>query len=323
MPDLNAEAVFSIEYTTLENSDLRVSRLCMGGCPMGCYGWGDVSEPQLINAVHAALENGINFFDTADTYGLGKSEEILGKALRGKRDKAVIATKFGVRMKNGRTFWDNSSDWINVAVHESLKRLGTDYIDLYQIHNRDASTGMDEVMDSLEALKKKGYVRYFGLSNIHREDLTVLAPYIGRFVSMQDEYSLACRSHEEDLTVLAEQLRLTPLTWGSLGQGVLTGKYDIDAKFSAYDRRSKEIYVNFHGEKLKKNLKIVDILRDIASQTGKSVPAVAIRFILDYLKKSVVLVGIKKREQILSNIEAVGWSLSDPQIGRLLAVSDR
>ena len=147
-----------MEYITLKNSDLRVSRLCMGGCPLGGHGWGNIQDENLINAVQEAFENGINFFDT---YGLGKSEELLGKSLEGKREKVVIASKFGVRVENGKTFYDNSPQWIQTAVESSLRRLKTDYIDLYQIHYRDGKTPLSVVVDKLEELKKKGYVRYW------------------------------------------------------------------------------------------------------------------------------------------------------------------
>ena len=111
-----------MEYITLKNSDLRVSRLCMGGCPLGGHGWGNIQDENLINAVQEAFENGINFFDTADTYGLGKSEELLGKSLEGKREKVVIASKFGVRVENGKTFYDNSPQWIQTAVERQPKK---------------------------------------------------------------------------------------------------------------------------------------------------------------------------------------------------------
>ena len=163
-----------MEYITLKNSDLTVSRICMGGCPMGQYGWGEVQEKELLDAVSAALDIGINFFDTADTYGLGTSERTLAKALGTKRKNAVIADKFGVRVENGHTFYDNSPEWIRKALEGSLKRLGTDYIDLYQIHYRDGKTPIGEVVEELERLKRKGYIRHYGLSNIHREDLNTL-----------------------------------------------------------------------------------------------------------------------------------------------------
>ena len=310
-----------MEYITLKHSDLRVSRLCMGGCPMGGHGWGIVQEQELVNAVHAALERGINFFDTADTYGLGQSERTLGRALGNRRSKAVIATKFGVRVENGTTFYDNSPQWIRTACENSLRRLGTDYIDLYQIHYRDGKTDIHTVLDTLEDLRREGKIRYFGLSNPNREDLWELEGLKGRFVSIQNQYSLASREQEEDILTLSRELELNPLTWGSLGQGVLTGKYDRTAVFGSDDRRSREIYVNFHGEKLLKNLNIVEHMRPIAAAHGKPVSAVAVRFILDYLPESVVLCGVKRPEQILSNAEALGWHLTRQEIDLLEAVS--
>lgn len=310
-----------MEYTVLKNSDLKVSRICMGGCPMGGYGWGEVQETELIDAVHTALDQGINFFDTADTYGLGQSEITLGKALGSHRKEVIVASKFGVRVGNGKTVYDNSPAWIREALHSSLKRLGTDYIDLYQIHYRDNVTPIDEVVDTLEDLKQQGYIRYYGLSNIHQSDLQELMPYNGKFVSFQDEYSLACRKNEADMQELAERMRMTPLTWGSLGQGILTGKYDKNTVFDSNDRRSRDVYVNFHGEKLLKNLEIVEALKKIASRHEKSVAAVAIRFILDYLPESVVLCGAKRSSQIMGNTEGVGWHLSQEEMNILDEIS--
>lgn len=310
-----------MEYIKIKHSDLEVSRLCMGGCPLGGYGWGAVQGQDLVDAVHAALEAGVTMFDTADTYGLGKSEETLGKALGTKRKNVIIASKFGVRVENGKTFYDNSAKWIHQAVEGSLQRLGTDYIDLYQVHYRDGKTPITNVIETLEELKQEGKIRYYGLSNIHTEDLAELQEHIGQFVSFQDEYSLACRKNEKDLFRLSENLQLTPFTWGSLGQGILTGKYDKDCSFGSDDRRSRDIYVNFHGEKLLKNLEIVEVLKDIAAEVNKSVSAVAIRFILDYIKESVVLAGIKNPGQLNGNCQAFGWKLSKEQIQRLEEIS--
>lgn len=310
-----------MEYVTLKNSDLKVSRICMGGCPMGGYGWGNVQENELIDAVHAALEQGITFFDTADTYGLGQSEITLGKALGVHRKNVVVASKFGVRAGNGKTVYDNSPEWIREALHGSLERLGTDYIDLYQIHYRDEHTPISAVVETLEDLQKRGYIRYFGLSNIHQEDLRELQPYVGKFVSFQDEYSLACRKNEPDMLMLADQLQLTPLTWGSLGQGILTGKYDKNTVFDTTDRRSRDVYVNFHGQKLLKNLEIVEALKKIADRHEKSVASIAIRFILDYLPDSVVLCGAKRPSQIIGNAEAADWSLGRDEIEMLEKIS--
>lgn len=310
-----------MEYISLQNSDLKVSRICMGGCPMGQYGWGNVQEKELINAVSAALDQGINFFDTADTYGLGTSEKTLAKALAGKRRNVIIADKFGVRVENGCTFYDNSSKWIEKALAGSLERLGTDYIDLYQIHYRDDVTPIEDVIETLERMKEKGYIRYYGLSNIHQDDLGELRKYKGRFVSFQDEYSLACRKNEEDIFQIQEELAVTPMTWGSLGQGILTGKYNKASVFGKDDRRSRDIYVNFHGDKLLKNLQIVEAMEPIRQRHGKTSAAVAIRFILDYISNSVVLCGAKNPGQILSNTAGVDWKLEKDEIEMLKAIS--
>ena len=288
---------------------------------MGQYGWGEVQERSLLDAVAAALDRGINFFDTADTYGLGTSEKTLAKALGSRRNEVVIADKFGVRVENGCTFYDNSPEWIEKALTGSLKRLETDYIDLYQIHYRDHMTPIGEVVETLERMKEKGYIRYYGLSNIHRDDLEELKIYNGRFVSFQDEYSLACRKNEEDILKTREQLSITPMTWGSLGQGILTGKYNKDTVFGKDDRRSRDIYVNFHGDKLLKNLQIVETMKPVGEKYGKTPAAVAIRFILDYIPESVVLCGAKNPGQIFSNAEAADWKLEPADLEALEMIS--
>ena len=310
-----------MEYVKLKNSNLTVSRLCMGGCPLGEYGWGKVSENNMLDAVCAAVDAGVNIFDTADIYGLGKSEENLGKALKGKRHEVAIATKFGVRIENGKTFYDNSPNWIRTAAENSLKRLCTDYIDIYQLHYRDGTTPISTVVEALEDLKSEGKIRYYGLSNIHKEDIEDLKSYFGSFVSFQDEYSLACRKNESDILDISNSLQLTPFTWGSLGQGVLTGKYDEHTVFGKDDRRSRDIYVNFHGDKLKKNMEIVSVLKEIAHEQNVPVSSVAIRFILDYISDSVVLAGIKNIKQLEDNCKAFGWQLNEKQLKRLDEVS--
>lgn len=310
-----------MEYITLKNSDLKVSRLCMGGCPMGGYEWGDVQEKELINAIHYAVDNGINFFDTADTYGLGNSEKTLAKGLGNRRKDVIIQSKFGVRYGIGGTIYDNSPAYIEEALNGTLKRLNTDYIDVYIIHYRDGITPMEEVVAKMEDLKQVGKIRYFGLSNIHNDGMAEMLPFKGKFVCCQNEYSLACRKLEKDLLKVQDEVSVTPLTWGSLGQGILTGKYDRSCKFVQNDRRSRDIYVNFHGEKLEKNMEIVDAMRPVAQAHGVSVAAVAIRYIMDYLKDSAVLVGAKRPAQIQGNLESIGWSLSSEELDILNKVS--
>lgn len=289
---------------------------------MGRYGWGDVSKDELIKSIHKAIDNGINFFDSADVYGLGEGEKTLGEALGNKRSDVIIGTKFGVRFENNISFYDNSIDWINKSIEQSLRRLKTDYIDLYQVHYRDNNTPIDDVIDTLERLKKRGLIRYYGLSNIHIDDIDELQAHKGMFVSFQDEYSLACRKNEIDMFSISNILKINPLTWGSLGQGILTGKYNINSKFNSNDRRSREIYVNFHGEKLVHNMRIVETLKEIANETDKCIPAIAIRWILDYLPNSIVIAGIKNLEQLNSNASSLGWKLTIEQINKLKKISE-
>lgn len=290
---------------------------------MGGYGWGDVQEQELIDAVHTALDNGVTFFDTAETYGLGQSERTLGKALGAKRKDVVISDKFGVHAKKGQpTFYDNSREYIFEACEGSLQRLGTDYIDVYTVHYRDGKTPLADVADTLERLKEQGKIRYAALSNIGESDEAELKELKGKFVSFQDEYSLACRKNEVVMQRLAKEYELSALTWGSLGQGILTGKYTMEnTRFGADDRRSREIYVNFHGDKLKKNLEIVEVMRGIAAAHGVSVASVAVRFILDYMPGSVVLAGVKRPAQLLSNIEAFQYRLSEEELSLLNEIS--
>lgn len=318
-----------MEYIKLKNTDLKVSRIIGGGCPLGGYGWGVTQDEELKKAIRIAIENGVNTFDTADTYGLGKSESLLGEAISDfRREEIVLATKFGVRVENGKTFYDNSVEWIEKAIIGSLKRFNTEYIDLYQIHYRDGKTPIGEIIEKLEELKQKGYIRYFGLSNIKKEELKELNNYLEEtnkknpFVSFQEEYSLARRDNEVYLKEIIEKWEMSLLTWGSLGQGILTGKYDLKTHFDSSDRRSRDIYVNFHGDKLRKNLEIVEVLKEIAKNLNTTPTAVAIRFILDYFNDSAALVGFKNTNQILGSIEASKIKLSEDILNALLKISN-
>lgn len=293
----------------------------MGGCPMGGYGWGNVEESELLDAISEALDKGVNFFDTADTYGLGQSERTLAKGLGERRKNVVIESKFGVRVGGGKTVYDNSPEYIQTALEESLRRLNTDYIDIYTIHYRDGKTPIADVIGKLDELKAAGKIRHYGLSNIHGNEADELIPYAEKFVCCQDEFSLACRKNEADLFSLQSKLHVTTMTWGSLGQGILTGKYGADVKFGADDRRSREIYVNFHGEKLKQNLRIVEVLKKIAENHGRTVAACAIRWILDTLPESVVIAGVKRPSQLDSNIEAMDWHLGIEEMKELNEVA--
>lgn len=312
-----------MEYIRLKNTDLTVSRIAIGGDPMGLHAWGDTNEAEMIEAVRTGIGEGITYFDTADVYGIGTAEQLLAKGIGPDRQNVVIATKFGVRRNadNSRTFYDISPAWMRKAIEGSLRRLNTDYVDIYQIHYLDGVTPLEDVIESLEKLKDEGKIRYYGLSNVALKDMSVLKPFAGRFCSFQDQYSLACREYEQDILGVAEALNATPLTWGSLGQGILTGKYGRDVIMDKSDKRSRDSFPNFHGEKLQKNLNIVDVMKEMGPTYGKLPAAIALRFILDYLPDSAALVGVKRRSQVLSNCEAFDWKLSPEDLARLETVS--
>ena len=310
-----------MEYVKLNNTDLTVSRFCMGGCPMGGYDWGETHEENFIDAIHTALDRGVNFFDTADTYGLGQSEKTLAKGLGNHRNDVVIQTKFGVRAGHGKTTIDNSPEYIRTALDNSLRRLNTDYIDIFVVHYWDQITPVAEIIDELERQQQAGKIRYFGISNIFWNIKDQWLPFRNRFATAQYEFSLACRTHEEEIKMASSQLGANPLTWGSLGQGILSGKYDENSTFGSNDRRRREVYINFHGDKLKQNLKIVEQLRIVAKHHNQTCASVAIRFILDYLENSVVMAGVKNADQMIANLDALDWNLDKTEIKMLDEIS--
>ncbi len=306
-----------MEYLQLNHSDLTVSRFCMGGCPMGGFGWGETNKQDFIRAIHTALTEGVTFFDTADTYGLGQSERTLAEGLGTHRQEVVIQTKFGVRAGNGKTVIDNSPAWLREALDRSLKRLKTDYIDLYVVHYWDRKTPPEEIVDELERQKAAGKIRYFGLSNVRPNEVPQCVPYKGEFVTAQHEFSLCCRNREDEIRLMEAKMATTPMTWGSLGQGMLTGKYDENFIFPENDRRRRDTYVNFHGDKLRRNLRLVETLKQIAANHNVSCAAAALRFIMDYLPTAIPITGVKNAEQIKDNLRSMNWHLSPEEMFRL------
>ena len=262
-----------------------------------------------VKLLREAYEGGMRFFDTARAYT--DSEEKVGEAFDGMRDKIYIATKTAAKTPEG--FWKD--------LETSLKNLRTDYIDIYTIHYRDRETPLEDVVSTLESLRTEGKVRHFGISNIHRDSLEEFLPYPGLFATCQDEFSLACRKNEADLNLIRDTLGALPMTWGSLGQGILTGKYDASVSFGDNDRRKRDVYVNFHGEKLKKNLEIVEAMKPVAAAHGKSCAATAIRFILDHLPDSIVTAGVKNIGQMKFNLEGLDWHLSEAELKALDDIS--
>lgn len=300
-----------MEYTTLGNSTLKVSRIGFGCDPLGGHAWGRVDQAETCRAVMLAVEKGVTLFDTADCYGAGGSEKLLGAALGRERKEVVIATKFGVRIdREGKTFFDNSRKWLDEALEASLKRLRTDYVDLYQVHYWDMKTPLDEVFEHLEENRQAGKIRWYGVTNLALDERGGKTVPEG-LASCSFEYSLVHRHHERQILAMTSDWAIGFLSWGSLGQGILSGKYGGKPQLEESDRRNRPDYVNFHGDKLQQNLKLIEAMRQrLGLYPSMTLSQMAIRWVLDYLKSSVVLVGIKNCEQLVEITRASEISLT-------------
>lgn len=289
--------------------------LGFGCCPMGRYGWGRVDEQELIDAVHTALDLNVRFFDTADIYGLGASEVTLGKALRERRSEAVVATKFGVRQVDGRTLYDTSPEYIRQALDASLGRMGFDYVDLYQMHYWDGRTPLAAVVGTLEELKREGKIREYGVTNFDPAEL-ISAKAIA--VSYSYQYSLVDRYYEPGILKLQKESEMTFLSWGTLSQGLLSGKYQSPQELDPSDRRRRDVYMNFHGTRLAAIQETMSGLREIAIALHlPSITQLAIRWIIDRIPRALPLVGIKRPDQITDAALALQLRLDDNLVSKL------
>lgn len=304
-----------MEQVRFGNTDLRVSRIGFGCEPLGGCDWGQVDEPEAVKAVHRALDLGINFFDTADIYGLGRSEEVLSKALGERRRDVIIATKFGVNWvrdpKGGRakTFYDSSPKRAIEALEGSLRRLRIDTISVYQVNWPDPDTPIADTMEALVKCQAAGKIRCIGLCNFPAP-LIREAHNVSPLASLQAKYNLLDRQIEGEILGCCAELGLAVLAWGSLAQGLLSGKYGPESRFGNDDRRSR--LEHFQGEKLAENLKLVDKLREIGARYGKTPAQVAVRWVLTNPLVTCAIVGAKKPVQVEENAEATGWNLSEP-----------
>ncbi len=237
-----------METITLGQSGITITRLGFGGTPLGGHGCGPVDEAEAVQAVRKAVESGVNFFDTADCYGLGHSEELLSKTLGEERHKLVIATKFGVRYDaaTDKTYKDASPRYVREALAASLERLRLETIPLYYLHWPDGVTPIQETVAELEKCRREGKIQAIGLSNVTEDDIRQ-ALEVAPIDAVQVQYSLVDRAAAEPLFDFITENKITLVTWGSLAQGLLTGKYDATARFEKSDRRS--MYGNFVGKK--------------------------------------------------------------------------
>ncbi|CAO3358056.1 aldo/keto reductase [Azospirillum melinis] len=320
-----------MEYRTLGASGLKVPALSFGTGTFGGKGplfsaWGNSDVDDARRLIDICLEAGVTLFDTADVYSDGGSEEVLGAAIRGRRDKLLISTKTGLPMGDGPNDAGLSRHRLIGAVEAALRRLGTDYIDLLQLHAFDAFTPVEEVLHTLDTLVRAGKVRHVGASNFAGWQLMkslAIADRHGwpRHVVHQVYYSLTGRDYEWELMPLGLDQKVGALVWSPLGWGRLTGKI---RRGQPIPRGSRLHDTAQWGPPVDEErlYRIVDALDAVAAETGRSVPQVAIAWLLARPTVSSVIVGARNEAQLRDNLGAVGWTLEPGQIARLDAASD-
>ena len=313
----------------LGNTGVRVSELCFGAMTFGGKGYwkniGQIEQKEADELIHMAIEGGINFFDTADVYSEGRSEEILGKALGNRRKDIVLATKVRARTGTGPNDIGLSRKHIIESCNASLKRLGTDYIDLYQVHSFDPRTPLEETLRTLDDLVREGKVRYIGASNYTGWQLMKALAVsekrnLERFVTLQALYSLISRDLEYELVPLSLDQQLGILPWSPLGGGFLTGKYRRGKPRPEGARRTNptDQFLQFDEEK---GFEIVDELGKTARNHGATITQAALNYLLRKSGVASVIIGVRNKEQLSDNLKTVDWEMTSEEIARLDALS--
>lgn len=305
-----------MEFRALGRTGIQVSPLCLGTMMFGA--WGNTDEDECVRIIHRALDAGLNFVDTADVYAAGQTEEILGRALAGRRDDVVVATKFYNPMGEDPNRRGASRRWIVRAVEDSLRRLGTDYIDLYQVHHPDAQTDVDETLGALSDLVRAGKVRAIGTSVFPAEQL-VEAQWVAerrghvRFTTEQPSYSIFARHAEAAVLPVAERYGLGVLVWSPLNGGWLTGKYrrDVTAPGDSRAERNGEHFDYRFEEARQRKLDLVEGLDQIAAAAGLSLIELALGFVQSHRAVTSAIIGPRTMAQLDSQLPAAGLVLSD------------
>lgn len=320
-----------MEYRQLGASGLRVPALSFGTGTFGGTGplfsaWGQSDAAEARRLIDICLDAGVTLFDTADVYSNGASETVLGEAVRGRRDAVLISTKTGLPMGDGPQDWGTSRARLIRAVEDALRRLGTDYIDLLQLHAFDASTPVEELMGTLDILITAGKLRYAGVSNypgwqLMKAQAVADRHGLPRLVAHQVYYSLIGRAYEAELMPLAADQGVGALVWSPLGWGRLTGRIGRDCPIPEGSRlhETEQFAPPVEEEHL---YRVIDALEDVARETGKTVPQIAINWLLQRPTVSSVIVGARNEAQLRQNLGAVGWALTPEQMAALDKASD-
>lgn len=301
-----------MEYLKLTGTDIKTSEIGLGTWAIGGWMWGGTEEKSAIEAIHAALDKGINLIDTAPVYGFGTSEKITGKALKDSsvpRDKIVLATKVALDWKDEQVFRNASADRINKEIEDSLKRLQTDYVDLYQVHWPDHNTSVEETAKALQKLKEQGKIRAIGVSNFDINQIEEFRKYAD-LSSVQPPYNLFERDIEKDLLPYCEKNNLTTLLYSSLCRGLLTGKMKPDSTWEGDDLRNVD--PKYQSPRYEQYLYAVQKLDDyVRAHHGKRIIHLAIRWILQQPGANIPLWGSRKPSQLDALDEVYGWELTN------------
>ena len=306
-----------MEFTKIKNMEKEVSRICIGTWAMGGWLWGGSDKTQCIKTIYNALDLGINIIDTAPVYGFGLSEEIVGEAVSetGLRHEIIIATKVGLEWNNGRVYRNSTKDRILKEVDDSLKRLRTDYIDLYQVHWPDPLVPIDETAEVLSSLKKQGKVRAIGVSNFSPQQMEIFST-VAELQTSQPPYNLFERGIEDDVLPYCEEKNITMLHYGALCRGLLSGKLSPDSEFKGDDIRNFD--PKFKTGVFEKYLSAVDKLDNFANDTFcKNVLQLSVRWILDRCKNDIALWGARRPEQLNDVAEIDGWLIDKASMGAI------
>ena len=295
-------------YRKLGNSDMDVSVVVLGCWGMGGT-WGGADDEQSIATIRAGIEHGINLIDTAQPYGEGHSETVVGQGIRGLRDKVYIATKCGNYTENGQRKQDASASALRRQLEGSLKRLGVDYIDLYQMHWPDPNHTFKESFTELNKMREEGLIRYVGVSNFDGAQMDEASRYCP-ITSLQPPFSLLDRRIEAEILPYCEAHQIGTLTYGSIAAGALTGKFKERPSFTESDPRSGPFYPFFQEEQWPKTQAMVDVLSGIAQKRGVAIVEVAINWVLAQKGVTCAIVGAKTPEQVIANAAAGNWSLT-------------
>jgi aryl-alcohol dehydrogenase-like predicted oxidoreductase len=319
-----------MDYRQVGRSGLRVPALSFGAGTFGGKGplfsaWGQSDAAEARRLIDICLDAGITLFDTADVYSNGASEEVLGAAIKDRRDAVLISTKTGLPMGDGPQDWGTSRARLIHAVEASLRRLGTDHIDLLQLHAFDAHTPVEEVMATLDMLIAAGKLRYAGVSNypgwqVMKAQAAADRHGWPRLVAHQVYYSLIGRAYEWDLMPLAADQGIGALVWSPLGWGRLTGKVGRGRPIPPGSRLHET--EQFAPPVAEDHLyRVIDALEAVAAETGKSVPQIAINWLLARPTVSSVIIGARNEAQLRDNLGAIGWTLTPEQTAMLDAAS--